>query len=181
LLQLIGLPHVVQPAAIDESREPGEAVLDFVVRTARDKALAVATSESGLPVLGADTVVEIDGAVLGKPRIETEAVEMLTALAGRTHSVHTAMALVVDGSCHSLVDTAEVRMRALDRGTIDWYVATGEPMDKAGAYAIQGAGGVLVEAMAGSPHTVVGLTLHRLPELFARCGLSLVEMLHGGV
>jgi septum formation protein len=96
---------------------------------------------------------------------------MLRSLSGRTHQVHTAVALLVNGSCRSLLDTADVRFLALNRKIIDWYIATGEPMDKAGAYAVQGAGGLLVEAVEGSPQTVIGLPISRLPALFKECGL----------
>ena len=91
---------------------------------------------------------------------------MLRLLSGRTHQVHTAVALMIDDRCTSLLDTADVKFRTLSNPIIDWYVATTEPMDKAGAYAVQGAGGLLVESVNGSPQTVIGLPIHRLPELF---------------
>jgi septum formation protein len=117
-------------------------------------------------------VVEVDGVALGKPADARQAAEMLRQLAGRAHHVHTGVALAAGARCESLVDTALVRFLPLDDAMIRWYVATGEPMDKAGAYAVQGCGGLLVEGIVGSPSTVIGLPVHRLPELFARCGLD---------
>jgi septum formation protein len=172
LLEILGLRFDVRPAADEETPRPDEEPAAFAVRAARAKAELVAKGHPRLPVLGSDTVVEIDGGVLGKPVSTTEARAMLRLLSGRTHRVHTALALVIDGRCRSILDTAEVRFRALDDHTIDWYVSTTEPMDKAGAYAVQGAGGLLVEAVNGSPQTVVGLPIHRLPALFDAVGLD---------
>jgi septum formation protein len=117
-------------------------------------------------------VVEVDASILGKPSSRTVAESMLRSLSGRAHLVHTALTLANEGTCHQLVDTAEVRFVDLTDEIIRWYVATHEPMDKAGAYAIQGLGGLLVSGVVGSPHTVVGLPIHRLPELFAAGGLD---------
>ena len=180
LLALLGIAHEVDPAGVEESPLPGEAPETFAGRAARDKAAAVARRHPGRPVLAADTVVTVDGAILGKPRDTAEAAAMLRTLSGRSHLVHTAAALALGGRTASLVDTAEVRFRELDERTIRWYVATGEPLDKAGAYAVQGAGGLLVARVHGSPHTVVGLPLHRLPELFAELGLDLLAHLGRG-
>jgi len=176
LLDLIGLAHQVRPAHIEEVRSDDESPTDFALRAARDKALAVA-ADADLPVLGSDTVVEIDGAALGKPIDRADAVRMLRLLSGRTHRVHTAAALVCGDSCHALVDTTFVTFRSLSDAMIDWYTSVDEPMDKAGAYAVQGRGGLLVAGIDGSPHTVVGLPIHRLPELFERCGLDLWTLL----
>lgn len=177
LLDLLGVPHVVRPAAIDERPEPGEDPVAFCRRAARDKALHVARTESELPVLAADTVVAVDGDCLGKPSGADDAVAMLRRLSGREHEVHTAMALVTPGRCGHLVDTAVVRFRVLDDQLIAWYVGTSEPMDKAGAYAVQERGGLLVESITGSPHTVVGLPIHRLSELWADAGLDFSAVL----
>jgi septum formation protein len=117
-------------------------------------------------------VVEIDGRILGKPASEETALDMLRDLVGRSHFVHTAVALARGTEVHSLVDTATVSMADSDERVLRWYVATGEPLDKAGAYGIQGKAGVLVTGVEGSPHTVVGLPIHRLPELFRRHGLD---------
>jgi septum formation protein len=172
LLELLGMSFEVHPAADEESPEPAESPSAFAVRAARAKALLVAKDFPKSPILASDTVVEIDNQVLGKPISTSDARAMLRMLSGRTHQVHTAVALVVNGRCQSLLDTADVRFRPLDKRTIDWYVATTEPMDKAGAYAVQGAGGLLVESVEGSPQTVIGLPIHRLPNLFEECGID---------
>ncbi len=172
LLGLLGLRFEVRPAADEETPQPNEEPTAFTVRAARAKAELVAENHPRSPVLAADTVVEIDGRILGKPISTSDARAMLRMLAGRTHRVHTAVALMVNSRCRSLLDTAEVRFRLLDDATIDWYVATTEPMDKAGAYAIQGAGGLLVESVTGSPQTVIGLPIHRLPALFEESGID---------
>lgn len=177
LLRILGLEHVVDPAGIDESPAPGEPAGAFARRVAADKAREVAGRHPGALVLGADTVVEVDGRILGKPADDDEARAMLRALSGREHHVHSGLAVAVDDRLTALVDTAAVRFRTLDQSMIDWYVMTGEHRDKAGAYGVQGAGGLLVEAVLGSPHTVVGLPVHRLPELFAAAGLDLWQML----
>ena len=177
LLELLGIPCRVIPSGLDERQLPGEDAAAFALRAARDKAIAVANDGRGLPVLGSDTVVEVAGVALGKPTDADEAIDMLQRLSGRAHHVHTGVALAVGSRCEALVDTAAVRFLPLDDATIRWYVATGEPLDKAGAYAVQGCGGLLVEGIEGSPSTVIGLPIHRLPELFARCGLDFWELL----
>ena len=178
LLELIGLPFLVVPPATDEQPLPGEEPISFVRRAARDKALEVAHRHPDEPVLGADTVVEIDRTILGKPGTPDVAEEMLRTLSGREHLVHTAVALVNDGRCHDLIDTAHVRCVNFTEQVISWYVSTGEPLDKAGAYAVQGLGGLLVEKVEGSPNTVVGLPIHRLPELFEAHNLDFWNRLH---
>ena len=172
LLELIGLPFEVVAPEADEEPRVGEEPISFSRRAARDKAIEVAHRQPGGPVLGADTVVEIDHTILGKPGSPDAAEEMLRTLSGREHLVHTAVALFNDGSCIDIVDTARVRCVDLSERVISWYVSTGEPLDKAGAYAVQGLGGLLVEKVEGSPHTVVGLPIHRLPELFAAHNLD---------
>ena len=178
LLDLIGLAHLVRPADIEEVRREDESPADFALRAARDKATAVA-AEDDLPVLGSDTVVEIDDQALGKPVDRADAIRMLRLLSGQTHHVHTAVALAHDGRCEVLVDTTAVSFHPLSEAMIDWYSATPEPMDKAGAYAVQGRGGLLVAGIDGSPHTVVGLPIHRLPELFESCNLDLWSLIQG--
>jgi len=171
LLDLLGIEHEVLPADIDEIRAPDESPAAFARRAAEDKARHVAR-DTDRPVLAADTVVALGDESLGKPVNEGDAKRMLRLLSGREHAVHTGMALAHEGRCHSLVDTAIVRFSPLDDAQIDWYVATGEPMDKAGAYAVQGAGGLLVHSITGSPQTVIGLPINRLPELFAALNLN---------
>ena len=172
LLELIGVKFEVAPADIDETPLPDENPVAYASRAARDKALAVATGHPGRLVLGADTVVEIDQEILGKPSSMDEAADMLRRLSGKSHLVHTALALVTDGAAHEVVDSARVQFIDLTDKMIRWYVATGEPMDKAGAYAVQGLGGLLVEGVEGSPNTVIGLPVHRLPELYAAHNLD---------
>ncbi len=177
LLELIGLKFSVVPANIDEKPLVGEDPMTCASRAAREKATEVAARQPERMVLGSDTVVEIDSEILGKPSSEDEAEAMLERLSGRSHLVHTAVALVIDGRCHEVVDSARVQFVELTDDLIRWYVSTGEPMDKAGAYAIQGLGGLLVAAVDGSPHTVVGLPVHRLPELFAAHDLDFWSMI----
>jgi septum formation protein len=167
LLGMLGLQFRIMPSQIEEAAVEGEDPRAYAVRTACSKALDIARSEAQPPVLGADTVVELEGRILGKPWSPENAIEMLGRLSGRTHRVHTALALVHQGRCVDLVDTATVHLEDLDEEIIRWYVETGEPLDKAGAYAIQGVAGAFVSGIEGSPHTVVGLPLHRLPGLFA--------------
>ncbi|MEK6768834.1 MAG: Maf family protein [Gemmatimonadota bacterium] len=170
LLGLIGLPCEVIPADIDESRKNGEAPLGYAERLAREKAAAVA--RAGSVVVGADTIVVIDGDILGKPRDATEAAEMLRRLSGREHAVHTAIAVAYGGRIVSGVETTLVSFQPLEEDTIAAYVATGEPLDKAGAYGIQGYGAVLVERIDGDYFTVMGLGLGRLVALLAEVGLE---------
>lgn len=169
---MIGLPFEVIPSDIEERPNDNESPSDFARRAARDKALDVSSRVPRRCVLGADTVVDVDGVILGKPAGAEGAQEMLRSLAGRDHLVHTGVTLVVAGRAHSIVDTARVRFFELDDDVIRWYVNSGEPMDKAGAYAIQGRGGLLVAEIQGSPQTVIGLPIHRLPELFLAQGLD---------
>lgn len=176
---MLGIDCRVIPADLDEHQLPDEDAIDFAVRAARDKALAIGRPEHDAPVLGSDTVVDVDGIALGKPATAEEATEMLRLLSGRSHRVHTGVALAFEGRCESLVDTATVRFRPLDDAVIRWYVDSGEPMDKAGAYAVQERGGLLVEGIEGAPNTVIGLPLHRLPELFARCSLDFWNFVDG--
>jgi septum formation protein len=177
LLELIGVSFAVLPADVDETPLAGEDPVSYASRAARDKALEVAASHPGRLVLGADTVVEVDQKILGKPTSADDAASMLRRLSGRSHVVHTALALVTDSTADEVVDSARVQLVDLTDEMIRWYVATGEPMDKAGAYAIQGLGGLLVAGVEGSPHTVVGLPVHRLPELFAAHDLDFWSML----
>ncbi len=177
ILDLLGLPFEVVPSQAEEVAIEGERAPVFAERAARDKASEVADRYPGHLVLGADTVVEIDGQILGKPGSPSEAVTMLRSLSGREHAVHTGLALVGAGKTQSLVDTATVLFLEIDDSTIDWYVETGEPMDKAGAYAVQGLGGVLVSGVTGSPHTVIGLPIHRLSEVFAAHDVGFLALL----
>jgi septum formation protein len=169
LLELLGLVHDVDPADLDEAWRNGELPAAHAERLAREK--AAARSRPGAVVIGADTIVVIDGAILGKPRDAAEARAMLRRLAGRDHEVFTAVAVAYGGRTASGVRRTGVRFRALDDATIAAYVATGEPLDKAGAYGIQGFGAVLVERIDGDYFTVMGLGLALLVDLLAQVGL----------
>jgi septum formation protein len=161
------VPFEVLPANIDETPLPRERALDLVRRLALAKAQAVA----GDPVLGADTIVELDGQLLGQPADADHARRILRLLSGRTHRVHTGVALVADG--HHVVETATtlVTFVPVTPGLLEWYLATGEPFGKAGAYAIQGVGGVLVEKVNGSVSNIVGLPLTVVARLLIQSGL----------
>jgi len=172
LLGLIGLRADVVPADVDESTRPGEDPVAYVERLAREKAEAVAVTRPRACVIGADTTVSVNGDIIAKPGNDAEAAAMLTRLQGREHRVHTGMAVVRAGRTFSGVETTRVWFRPLDERTITDYVATGEPMDKAGAYGIQGFGAVLVERIEGDYFTVMGLGLGRLVGLMREAGLA---------
>ena len=155
LLHAAGVSFTVQAADVDESVLPGEDAADYARRVAAAKAEAV----PGDVVLAADTVVALDGRVYGKPATPEEARATLRALSGRTHQVYTAVALRILGRTRVRLVVSRVRFRALSERDLDWYVATGEPMDKAGAYGIQGEGMALVDRLWGSYTNVMGLPL----------------------
>ncbi len=172
LLTLIGIPHDVHPADVDESVLPHEAPVPYCERLARAKASALAAVEMDAMVIGSDTIVVIDGDILGKPRSTEEARVMLARLSGRTHTVFTAVAVSYRGTTVSGVESVSVSFRALHADHIAAYVATGEPMDKAGAYGIQGYGATIVERIDGDYFAVMGLPLGRLVGLMAELGVS---------
>lgn len=175
LLAGAGFRFQVASPDVDESALAGESPESLARRLALAKALAVAPrAPRDACVLGADTVVVIDRVLLGKPRDRAEAVEMLLRLAGRTHRVLTGFALVVAGLAReeSGVEESLVRMHAVDRATAESYAATGEPLDKAGAYAAQGAGGRFVAEIRGSRTNVIGLPLEALAPRLAALGVA---------
>ncbi len=167
LLTRAGYVFDVVPANIDEQRWPDEAPRDYVQRLAASKAEAVATRTPDRLVLGADTVVVVDGDVLGKPVDDTDASDMLRRLSGRVHEVLTGVALVTHESGRVAVDSTLVTLVGLDAPTIDWYVATGEALDKAGAYGVQGIASRFVERIEGSYTNVVGLPVALVARLFS--------------
>jgi len=171
LLSLLGVRFAVAPAHLDETPHPGEEPLDYVRRLAAEKAAAVGAGDD--VVLAADTTVVLDGAILGKPGSPEEAASMLRLLSGRSHLVHTGVAVRAGERAAWASATTTVTFVGLTEGDIGWYVETGEPMDKAGAYALQGAGGLFVSGLEGSASNVVGLPLHLLPGLFAEVGQPL--------
>ncbi|MES2176828.1 MAG: Maf family protein [Gemmatimonadota bacterium] len=171
LLTLVGIEHEVRPADIDEAYLPGEAPRAHAERLARQKAAALAHGEPDALVIGSDTIVVVDGDVLGKPRDEAHAVEMLTRLSGRSHIVMTAVAVQRRGVELSDVVEVGVTFHPLTREEIDAYIATREPMDKAGAYGIQGFGATIVERVDGDYFAVMGLPLQRLVRLMEQLGV----------
>ncbi|MCX5766168.1 MAG: Maf family protein [Gemmatimonadetes bacterium] len=172
LLTLIGIPHEVRPADIDETPLAGELPVPHAERLARAKAHALAALEPDAVVIAADTIVVVDGDILGKPRDAADAGVMLGRLSGRSHIVYTAIAVARGERTESAVEAVTVTFRALSAGEITDYVATGEPMDKAGAYGIQGYGATIVERVDGDYFSVMGLGLRRLVELLSRVGLT---------
>ncbi|HEY2065454.1 MAG TPA: Maf family protein [Gemmatimonadaceae bacterium] len=171
LLTLVGIPHIVRPAHIDESYRSGEQPAAHAERLARKKAAVAAQEAPDALVVGSDTIVVVDGDVLGKPRDGAHAVEMLTRLSGRSHIVMTAVAVEWRGRTVSAVEEVVVTFHPLDADDIAAYVATGEPMDKAGAYGIQGYGATIVERVDGDYFAVMGLPLQRLVRLMATLGV----------
>lgn len=157
LLGILGIPFKVQHADIDESVRSGESATVYTARLAREKAETVARSHPRTPVLGADTTVILGDEILGKPVDAADARRMLRALSGKTHQVVTAVCLVMDGHAHEHVETTTVFMRAIPEPEIDAYIASGEPLDKAGAYAIQGGAAKWIYRIEGDYFNVVGL------------------------
>ena len=145
----------------------------YVARVALDKVNAV-TADSETLVIAADTTIELDGDIIAKPADLADARAMLRRLSGRTHAVHTGVALRLGDRCLTETVTSRVMFVVLTDEIIDWYVATGEPLDKAGAYAIQGAGAVLVDNVEGSVSNIIGLPLHTIVELAAQLGVTLL-------
>jgi septum formation protein len=172
LLNLIGVEHEVRPADADETYLSGEKPVAHAERLARMKAATIAAGNGGSVVIAADTIVVVDGEVLGKPRDAGDAARMIRMLSGRTHSVMTAVAVALDGRMVSTVEEVSVTFRELDEAEIASYIATGEPMDKAGAYGIQGFGATIVKRIDGDYFAVMGLSLVRLVELLARLDVS---------
>ncbi len=156
VLRQLGLDPEVVPADLDETVHPGEAPAAYVERLARAKADEVAGREAGLIVAG-DTIVVADERILAKPESPGQAVEMLVGLSGRVHEVVTAVAVAFEGRRASGLQRTSVGMRAYTAATVRAYVETGEPMDKAGGYGIQGQGAALVDRIEGDYYTVVGL------------------------
>ena len=168
LLQELGLDPVVRPADIDETPQPGEAAAAYVERLAVEKGAAVAqTTEPGDVIVSADTIVVLDGTLLGKPADDADAAAMLRRLSGRTHEVMTGVAVRRGNTVDSFVETTVVHFAEMSSDEIAWYVATGEPADKAGAYGMQGRGGAFVASIEGSYDNVVGLPRHQLRPLIA--------------
>jgi septum formation protein len=172
LLDLIGIAHDVQPGDIDERVRGRETPRRHAERLAREKAGAAAQADPDLVAIGADTIVLIDGKILGKPSNAVDAGTMLSLLSGREHTVVTAVAVARGRRTRSAVEEVSVKFRKLSDDEIDAYIATGEPMDKAGAYGIQGYGATIVERIKGDYFAVMGLPLVRLVTLLREVGVT---------
>lgn len=168
LLHAAGIAFEIVPAEIDERPLNGEAPASYVERLAREKARAISSRDSQAEILAADTTVVIDGLILGKPVDDAEAREMVARLSGRTHEVLTGVALIRDGRMVSAVETTRVRFAPMSDADIDWYIASGEPRGKAGAYAIQGLASRFVDWIEGSYSNVVGLPVALVWKLLRR-------------
>lgn len=174
LLALTGLPFIIDAPEVDEHTDLGAR--DAVLELSRRKALAAAALHPGKVVLGSDTLVAIDDEPLGKPVDEEDAFHMLRRLSGRWHQVYTGVTCVAaDGSIYSGVDASNVLFADMTDDEIRTYIATGEPMDKAGAYALQGIAGMWIEAVEGTPSSVIGLPVMLTRQLLAACGLTVLK------
>lgn len=178
LLDLVGVPHVVTPADIDETPLPDEAADDYVCRLAREKSETIWSAQKDLPVLAADTTVVIDGEILGKPESEADATRMLKLLSGREHFVYTGVALQSARGTRVALSKSVVTFALIHDAQIHAYWASGEPQGKAGAYAIQGFGAVFVSNVAGSYSGVMGLPLYETATLLRNAG---IKVWHGSV
>ena len=174
LLGLFHIPFTVRVADIDEAMDAAKAPFDEVARVSREKALAV-PREVGDVIVAADTIVVCCGKVLGKPRTEAEAVQMLQLLSGRDHQVMTGVTVLSDTGRETFTDVTDIHFRPLSLQEINRYVATGEPMDKAGAYGIQGGAALFAEKMVGDYYNVMGLPVCRLWQALQRCAPEIME------
>jgi septum formation protein len=172
ILSALGISFRVAISGVDEELLPREGAAEAAERLARAKAAAVAAREPE-PVLAADTVVAVDGAILGKPDSARDAARMLQILSGRTHEVITGVCVAAAGVLRSGVESTRVTFAPLTAAQIEWYVETGEPLDKAGAYHVDGLGAAFIEAVAGSPSNVAGLPVRLVLRLARESGLVL--------
>jgi septum formation protein len=174
LLRAAGIDFTVRAASVDEAVEPNESPRDYVVRLSREKARAVVRGDE--LALGADTTVIINGEITGKPADADEAGRMLRALSGEWHEVLTGVTLARADRIISAVSSTRVKFAELSEAEIKWYVSTGEPMDKAGAYAIQGHASIFVESIEGSYSNVVGLPMQLTYQLAREMGVRLLKI-----
>lgn len=178
MLAQIGVSHGVRPVHVDEGVQAGERPDEYVQRLATTKAHALWTALSPRerrPVLGADTTVSIDGSILGKPSDEQDCLHMLTRLSGRTHQVFTAVALYWSQGHETRLSVSDVTFRKLASDEIRAYWRSGEPADKAGAYAVQGLAALFIERIGGSYSGIMGLPLFETGQLLARTGWGIAE------
>jgi nucleoside triphosphate pyrophosphatase len=173
LLSQIGVQFEVRAPDIDESPIEGEDPVSYVHRLAIRKAAAISATPDEL-VIAADTTVDLDSVIMGKPDDDHHARSMLRCLSGQTHRVHTGVAVRIGARELADVCTTLVTFVPLDEATIDWYLATGEPLGKAGSYALQGAGAAVVSVVDGSVSNVIGLPLHLVVDLAGRLDVTLL-------
>lgn len=174
MFDMMGLEYEVIPSRADENvgvLPPAEMVEKLAYKKARE----VYERNAGCCVVGADTIVELDGEIIGKPRDEKHAAEILSKLSGRTHCVYTGVAVLSGGSEQVCHDTTHVTFAKLSQKEIEDYIATGEPMDKAGAYGVQGVGGIFVEKVEGCYFTVIGLPLPKLYKMLRKVGIPFLS------
>jgi septum formation protein len=176
MLETLGVEFETAPSSVNERPHANEAPADYIIRLARAKVIDIARKRDSGLVIGADTIVVVDGKLLGKPEDRADAEHMLRQLSGRWHAVMTGVALYEAGTKREVVDYDKtlVRFAQISDREIDWYLDSGEPMDKAGAYAIQGKGSIFVEEIAGNYHNVVGLPIPLIYRLAKRLGYSFV-------
>ena len=172
LLGLFRIPFAIRAADIDEAMDPSRSPVDEVARVSRLKALAV-SREKGDVVIAADTIVVCEGRVLGKPRDEADAFRILSLLSGRDHEVMTGMTVVRDDAVLTHTEVTKIHFRELHPAEIRAYIATGEPMDKAGAYGIQGGAALFADQMVGDYYNVMGLPVCRLGMILRSLGLPI--------
>ena len=174
LLKLFGIPFAVRVADIDETMDPSASAYEEVSRLSREKALAV-KHEAGDIVIAADTIVVCEGRVLGKPRSEEEAFSMLSLLSGRDHQVMTGCTVLMENRAETFTEVTDLHFRELTEKEIRRYVASGEPMDKAGAYGIQGGAALFCEKMDGDYYNVMGLPVCRLGQVLKAMAPEIME------
>ena len=174
LLQLFHIPFTIRVADIDETMNPGGSAFDEVARVSRLKALAVQPAADEI-VIAADTIVVCEGKILGKPHSEAEAVQMLQLLSDRDHQVMTGCTVLFGDRCETFTEVTDLHFRKLSSQEILRYVATGEPMDKAGAYGIQGGAALFCQRMVGDYYNVMGLPLCRLYEVLKAVAPEVME------
>ena len=174
LLGLFHIPFTIRVADIDETMDESKPPFDEVARVSRLKALAVPRADDDI-VIAADTIVVCQGKVLGKPRDEEEAVSMLSLLSGRDHQVMTGCTVLRGECCETFTEVTDLHFRPLSKKEIENYVATGEPMDKAGSYGIQGGAALFCERMVGDYYNVLGLPVCRLGEVLKRIAPEVME------
>ena len=174
LLSLFGVPFIIRVADIDETMDPGKSAFDEVGRVSRGKALAVKRENNDV-VIAADTIVVCEGKVLGKPHSEAEAVAMLQLLSGRDHQVMTGCTVVKGEKIETFTEVTDLHFRDLSQKEIEKYVASGEPMDKAGAYGIQGGAALFCEKLVGDYYNVMGLPVCRLGQVLKTVAPEIME------